>query len=555
MSPKVLLVGFDGATFDIIRPMIADGRGQHSGSRLPTLAHILQSGAHGTLRSNIPPVTPSAWTSVFTGKNPGKHGIYDFEEIDPATYQFKTVQTDKHHEKTIWQLLGEANKRSIVMDVPFTYPPRPLNGLMLTGYGTPRTPGTVFTYPDDLAAHLPPELHPHIRVALPRYKFDRSQQFIDEWQEVMAGRRELLKHLISQQEWEFFMVVFSITDNMAHVFWTYVDPAHPNYYREEAENYRNAFLHGYEMCDQLLGELMEKAGPETTTLVLSDHGFGSVRPRQYILQRLLEGGYVTLKGASHNLSVRSRVLRTAVTTYNRFPFLREWVKGMRPDNLNTFKRTLRQAGITPSSPNNFDHEKTYVIPSSFGLRLWVNEAGRFSQGIVTAAEKEPFLAELSHFLLADRDKITGKPIIAHTYQGKDLYHGPFANLGPDLVIEYANFYRPDAGTQTRNPHVEGGHTLDGIFLAHGPAIAQTEVQDASLIDLAPTILHILGQPIPPDMDGRVLSTIFDASYLAQHPIQPGNQPAHFATSTSSSEYTEAEEAEIIEQFRQLGYVD
>jgi predicted AlkP superfamily phosphohydrolase/phosphomutase len=147
MSDKVLVVGFDGATFDIIKPLVADGR-------LPNLARLLETGASGILRSNIPPVTPSAWTSVFTGKNPGKHGIYDFEEINYQTYQLNTIRTSNHSEKTIWQILGEVGKRSIVLDVPFTYPPQPLNGLMLTGYGTPRNSEQPITYPENFAEHL-----------------------------------------------------------------------------------------------------------------------------------------------------------------------------------------------------------------------------------------------------------------------------------------------------------------------------------------------------------------------------------------------------------------
>lgn len=547
MSPKVLLVGFDGATFDIIRPLVAD-------SRLPTLAHMMETGAHGILRSNIPPITPSAWTSIFTGKNPGKHGIYDFEKIDPQTYRLQTIRSSQHNEKTLWQLLTEANKRSIIVDVPFTYPPQPFNGLMITGYGTPRTPDTIFTYPQKLADHLPPDLHPEVRVALPTHRFDRSQQFINEWQGIMAGRRKLLHHLIKQEAWDFFMVVFSITDNMAHVFWTYVDPAHPNYHREEGEAFREAFYHGYELCDQLLGELMEKAGPNTTTLVASDHGFGSVRPRQYTFQRLLEGGYLTLHGSSGTPSLKSWLMKTAVTTYNRFPILREQVKGLRPDNLVALKRTLYHSGIMPSE-KNLNLKESRVIPSSFGLSLWVNEIGRYSAGAVAPSKKAAFLAELSQFLLADRDKVTGDPIVAHTYEGGTLYHGPFIAHRPDLIIEYANFFKPGGTTTSPNPHLEGGHTLEGIFLAFGPPIQTTTLPEASLIDLAPTILYFLDQPIPPDMDGRVLTTVITSHHLANHPMQMSDTPAQHHTSQTAESYTAEEEQELNEQLRQLGYID
>ena len=544
---RVLVVGLDGATFDIIKPLAADGR-------LPNLAHIMRTGAWGTLRSTIPPVTPAAWTSVFTGKNPGKHGIFDFQKLNRQTYRFSTVRTDHHQEKTVWQLLGEAGKRSIILDVPFTYPPHPLKGLMLTGYGTPRTPDTVFTYPSDLADRVPKRLRSEIRVALPTKRFDRSQRFIEEWQAIMAGRRKLLRYLIAEEAWDFFMVVFSITDNMAHVFWTYVDPAHPNYYKAEAESYRAAFFNAYEKCDRILGDMMALAGPGTTTLVVSDHGFGSVRPRQYTFKRLLEGGFVKPQRQGSAVLLGDRVMNLALATYNRFPFLREIVKNLRPGQREAVKHTLRRAGALPSAAA-IDFGRSQLVPANFGLRVWVNEEGKFAQGLVAPSEKDDLLEKVSDFLCQDVDQATGEPIIAATYRGNELFYGPHAEKGPDLIIEYSNFYQPEADNPPRNPHVEGGHTLDGIFVAHGEHVsAGRTVKGASLIDLAPTILHLLGQEIPSDFDGSVLTDVLHADYLGQNPIELGEAPARWDSQESGAGYTEEEDAELREQLRQLGYI-
>lgn len=558
--PKVLIVGWDGATFDVIRPLVAEGK-------LPNIAKMMQTGTWGTLRSTIPPVTPGAWTSFFTGKNPGKHGIYDFQDLDPATYEFKTIRTDRHREKTLWQILGEQGLRSLVMDVPFTYPPKPLNGWMITGYGTPRGPETIFTYPEDLKDLLPAGLRPEVHVALPSHKFDRSQQFIDEWAEIMAGRQKLLHYLITTQAWDLFMVVFSITDNMAHVFWTYLDPEHPNYHKPEGEKFRAAFLNAYLTCDTLLGELMDAAGPDATTLVLSDHGFGSVRPRQYIFQRLMRGGYFTPQnGPSHSIKSRvvNRAMRFATETYLRFPFLREWVKGLRPEQRRAVQKSVQQARLTPNTGLDFVNSK--VIVTNFGLRMWVNDTARFPQGKVSAAEKETLITQIAEYLKADRDPINGLPIIANVYRGEDLYHGPFADRGPDLVIEYANHYRTTTDKPGANPYTEGGHTLDGIFLASGQGISPTSIFSVpqtsphshspppSLIDLAPTILHLFDFPIPPDMDGRVLTEIFDPAWLAAHPIRQGTEPAQHTVIGPGQDLTAEEEASVEEQLRRLGYI-
>ncbi|GAB4581820.1 MAG: alkaline phosphatase family protein [Anaerolineales bacterium] len=543
--PKVLIVGWDGATFDVIHPLLAEGK-------LPNLAKMMQTGTWGTLRSTIPPVTPGAWTSFFTGKNPGKHGIYDFQDLDPATYEFKTIRTDCHREKTLWQILGEQGLRSLIIDVPFTYPPKPLNGWMITGYGTPRTPETIFTYPENLPDLLPAELRPEIHVALPKNKFNRSQTFIDEWAAIMAGRQKLLRHLITTQPWDLFMVVFSITDNMAHVFWTYLDPEHPNYHKPEGEKFRTAFLNAYITCDTLLGELMD-AAPDATTLVLSDHGFGSVRPRQYVLRRLMQGGYLT-PANGQTRSLKNRAMQFATDIYMRFPILREWVKGLRPQHLKAVKKSAERASLMPTKGTDFIHSK--IIVTNFGLRLWVNDTARFPHGKVSPAEKDALLTHLADYLKADRDPINGRPIIANVYRGETLYHGPFAERGPDLVIEYANHYRLTTDKPGANPHTEGGHTLDGIFLASGHPIAPYPSPSPlpSLIDLAPTILHLFNLPIPPDMDGRVLTEIFAPAWLAAHPIRQGTEPAQHPAAGPSQELTAAEEASVEDQLRRLGYI-
>jgi predicted AlkP superfamily phosphohydrolase/phosphomutase len=544
---RVLIAGLDGATFDIIRPLVAQGH-------LPNLATIMKQGAWGSLRSAMPPITPTAWTSFFTGKNPGQHGIYDFQELDRQTYQFRPVQIDRHREKSLWQLLSEAGLRCMVVDVPYTYPPRPLNGWMITGYGTPRTPDTIFTYPAGLAQQLPAHLRPEVKVALPRHRFDRSQAFIEEWQHIMDGRARLLRHWLTEREWDFFMVVFSVTDNLAHVFWTFVEPMHSNYYRPEAAVFRQAFFQAYGRCDDLLGEMMTWAGPETTTIVMSDHGFGSVRPRQYLFQRLAEGGYIRYQSPPFFSLLGDRAMKAAMRLYGGFPMLREWVKNMRPERQTAVKQSLLRQGLMPGG-GGLDPARSQMIPSNYGLQIWLNEEERFAEGIVAPAARDALLQQASAYLLADQDKTTGRPIIQAVYRGEALYQGPYAGAGPDLVIDYTNFYAPETNRPRMNPHLEGGHTADGIFLAYGPAIQAGEVNGATLTDLAPTVLHLLNQSIPPDMDGRVLADIFTPGYRETHPVQLGAIPARQDDgSTSDSGYTAEQEAEIMEQLRQLGYL-
>lgn len=545
---KVMIVGLDGATFDVIKPLVAAGK-------LPNLAYMMQNGAWGPLQSAVPPITPTAWTSIFTGKNPGKYGIYDFKVFNSQTYQTRTLRINEHREKSLWHILGETGKQNIILDVPFTYPPMRLEGWMLTGYGTPRLPETVFTYPKNLREQLPESLRSEVAVAVPTHPFDRSKAFLEEWREVMNGRHRLLKYLITQRNWDFFFHVFTITDNLAHIFWTYLEPSHPNYYRPEAPEYRQAFFDGYQQCDAILGDMLEWAGPETTSFIISDHGFGSIYPRQYLYQRLHDGDFLRYLSPPYLSLVSDRFMKWAMHTYTRLPFLRELVKNSRPQHQKAVKEILKKSNLLPST-DSVDYRRSPVLASGFGLQLWINEQGRFATGPVLPSEKTGLIDQIISYLLSDRDETTGQLIIAKVYRGQEIYHGAAIASAPDVIIEYTNFYQPEATPGQNNPNLEGGHTPEGIFLAYGPTIHPGSIQKAELTDLAPTILHLFGEAVPPDMDGQVLTQLFRQQYIAEHPVRYGIKPAQFSTipALTMQDYTAAEEAEVEDQLRQLGYL-
>jgi len=128
---KVLVIGLDGATFDLIKPFAAQGQ-------LPHLKKLMDAGAWSELSSTIPPVTASAWTSFMTGKNPGAHGLFDFMQRRKGSYDLVPVSSGERDGKTLWEVAGDAGRKVIVMGVPVTYPPTPVNGLLVTGMLTPR---------------------------------------------------------------------------------------------------------------------------------------------------------------------------------------------------------------------------------------------------------------------------------------------------------------------------------------------------------------------------------------------------------------------------------
>ncbi len=539
MDPRRLLIfGLDAGTWTVIDPLIEAGR-------LPTLAHLRARGAWGTLASTQPPITPTAWTTFFTGKNPGKHGIFDFQRLDPQTYRLEPVQGHRHRHRPFWELLNEAGRRTVLIDLPFTYPPGPLEGIWISGYGTPRRGRHPFVWPPDFPETLPGDLRARFRLAVPTHAFDRSPAFLREWTEILEDRRRLLLHLWARDDWDLFLVVLSVTDNAAHVLWTYLEPKHPNYAHPEAPALREAFLGFYETCDRILGELLERLPADGAVLVMSDHGFGSVFPRQLTWQLLARQGYIRYRGKG----ARRRLIEGLLALYTRFPWLKEQLKGLRPGRRRRLRQALLRGGMSPSLAG-VDLEGSRVLPSNFGLQIWIHDRDRFARGPVPPEAADELIEALARDLLAARDPVRGWPVFAAAHRGRDLFHGEGAALAPDLVLEHVDHYPvPRKG---RNGLLEGGHTVQGILLAYGAGIRPGQV-DGGLADVTATLLYLLDAPLPPDLDGRVLEGLIDPALLRRRPPRQGEKPA-VREGAGTEGYTEEEEGEVREQLRQLGYL-
>lgn len=367
----------------------------------------------------------------------------------------------------------------------------------------------------------------------------------------MDGRARLCEHFMAD-EWDLFTIVLGVTDTLAHNFWHYLEPRHPASRTSKAADYREAFFRGYELCDEMLGRLMERAGPDCHTLVMSDHGFGTVRPRQTVFEFLIREGYLRLHGAGGGPT--SRVVGWLMGLYNNSAMLRRLVRELRPGQKKRLASTLSRAGVTPTH-DNVDWSRSRVVPSNFGVHLYVNRSDRFPNGVVSPGKELARLKDrLRANLLVLRDPDTDAPVVAKVYDAERAY-GPDARPGaPDLVLEYANLYDPEASFEGPTASaVEGGHTSEGIFLATGPAVRTGAVDGAALVDLAPTALHLAGLPVPSDLDGQVLTEVLDPDWLEAHPIQSG-PPAVCKAEGEESGYSAEDAAAVEEQLRALGYL-
>ena len=543
---RVLVLGLDGATFDIIKPMVARGE-------LPHLGRLLEAGTHGILKSTLPPITPTAWTSFYTGKNPGKHGIFDFEQAAEGSYELKPVPANQHGHKSLWRILSDYGKRVVVIDVPFTYPPEPVNGYMITGYGTPTAGEASFTYPPSLEAEIA-QACGECRPAIPESLPNLTPDFFKEWDDLLENRDRINDYLLQSFDWDFYMIVFGVTDNVQHVLWNYLEPYHPDYYSGEGEEFRARLFHYYRRVDESIGRMLAHVDDDTYVITMSDHGFGSTRPGLFLPKFLMDRGYL-----HYHQSVVSGLgewgMRRLLSLYHGVPWLRTMINRMRTQNKERLRGVLTKANLLPS-PDKIDWAKTRVFPTSFGVNLFVNRAGRFPQGTVkTEAEYQALLDQLTHDLLELKDPEAGTRVAKAVHRKEALYQGEFCHLGPDLVVEWNNLYNPDSGENrhARVPGIVGSHVPEGVFIADGPGIRRGHHLDADITDIAPTILHLMGLPVPEDMDGRVLLDIFTENYAGEHPVVYG--PPAVLEDMPSYGYSADEEAQVREQLRALGYIE
>jgi len=552
LKRKVLLLGLDGATFDVLGPWMAEGK-------LPNLQRLSAGGARGLLTTTIPPVSASAWVSLATGKNPGQHGLFDFVFPRPDGYQVQVANVTYRGAPAMWNLINQAGGKVGLVSVPITYPPEHVDGFVISSFLAP-SQDSPYIYPPELKVELWREVG-----EFPLFLFEGNRsrdpgRFIEDMRGFEMGRVEAVKYLISHKEWDFFAFVFEATDTLQHELWHLLDPAHPRHDPQQAARYRDAILSFYQDVDRALGEIVALAGEDTLVIVMSDHGFGSFHRffhinnwlRELGLLKLRRNPWTLLKRAAFRLGFTPmNVLR--LVTLLRLSRLRKNVKRGRGRGL------LRRVFL---SFDDVDWGRTRAFSvGNFG-EVYLNVRGQRSQGVIEPGEEYEAVRErIIREALALRDPETGDAVIFRAYRREDIYHGARVDAAPDLILhtdraKYVSFGHADFGS---NRLVEpsygqtGHHNMDGVLVMHGPGVETGRtLQGARIVDIAPTVLYALGLPVPADMDGRVLEDAFTAVHRAAHPVTltEGVGP----DGRQSQDYPAEDEALVVERLRALGYV-
>ena len=507
-SRRVMVIGLDGATFNLIKPWVKEGK-------LPTFKKLMQKGVYGNLKSTIPWATIPAWPSFATGCNPGKHGFYDFFKEKKDSYDLTVeLQPSKAiKQPTLWEILSRFKRKVAVINVPSTYPPTKINGYMVTGMFTP--PKAKFTYP--------PEFEGEIRKKIGRYNVFFSslssknpESLLEDLMDTLDQRVRLVKYLWDEKSPDFLMMVDNGTDRAEHELWKFIDPTNPLYNQKDVEKYGNPLLEYYQYVDQKLQEILNLLDEETILIIMSDHGQGSLRKFVNLNLFLIEEGFMVIKNKMFS-KLKFFLFNHGLTPSNLYKFLKKaGIERLATDRVSPAKR-LSILNRFFFSTSDIEWSKTKAFASGVTGAITINVKGRQPMGIVNPSEYENVREEIIDKLSELKDPETGDYVVRRVYKREEIYDGPYLNQAPDIVAtpnDHYEFFGMHGFSFNKVIDYtfanSGEHTLNGIFIAVGEGIKKgVEIEGANIIDLAPTILHIMDLPIPTHMDGKVLKEIFE----------------------------------------------
>lgn len=568
--PKVLIIGIDGGTFDLIHPWVKE-------NKLPNFASLMKNGTWGDLTSTIPPVTAPAWTSFMTGQNPGNHGLFHFIEPKPNAYEFRYTNAISRNSKTVWRILSENNLSVGVINVPMTYPPETINGYMISGMDTPDEDSN-FTHPIHLKDELK-NVFGSIKLGvqfLGDIRTDkRRTEYLNEVMDIEKRLTDITLYLLEKYPTDVSMVVYRSTDQVPHLFWHYMDKSHPNYDAEGAKLYRTAIFDVYKQLDNNIGRLMNSVSENTSIILMSDHGSGPTGEIVVYLNKFLEKiGLLKFKHSNNSSATKfTNTLKTHVDNFLRFYFssnLKARLIKRFPEIFNKW-----QAHSTAFSTIDWANTKAFCYEVlTFPPDIWINKKGQWPNGIVTDEEYQTVISVLKEKLYSLKHPKTGLPLIKNIYEKKDVSNGHHITSAPDLIIDWwqkdSIVYTP---TSTLNgedflydltgkkivtgTEWSGTHRLNGMVLFKGPQFKTGNTKDfIHITDLAPTILYLLKVPPIKEMDGRVPKSVFNSYYIKENPINYEEGELCTVNKNSNSEtYTEDETAKIEEKLRNLGYMN
>jgi predicted AlkP superfamily phosphohydrolase/phosphomutase len=515
---KTLIIGLDGATWDIIKPLAVEGK-------LPTFKKLMEEGVWGDLESTIPPITNPAWFSLATGMNPGKLGMFDFLSRKDSTYNLHPSSSHDLQGKAIWDYVsaaGDGNKKVGIVNYPMLFPPYEINGFMISGLGSSEKEN--ITFPKSLKERIDDIANTYeITVNHQDKKYDDEDLYLKDLYRVLEKRTKVICHLMREEDWDLFISIFSCTDWTQHLMWKHIDKSHPLYDPEESEKYKQEFIKFWIKIDDVVCNMIKIAGENTNLFIVSDHGFGP-QDECFNLAKWLEGkGYLVRKKKEKTIIIKEK-MSSISNMVAKTPF-----RKIIPHTIAKVVSSASKIRITDEI--DFKKSRAYVLGHTIPFGgIYLNVKGRDLRGCINNGSEYDALKRDIIRELEDLRKDVGQDVEVSIFDPNEIYKGDKVKLAPDIIftidnwrciINEENFDDVFFKNEPYSNRHTGSHRMNGIFAAYGPDIRKgVGIINAKIYDIAPTILHMFGIPIPRDMDGRVLKEIFkDDSKLAGREVK------------------------------------
>jgi len=507
-----MVLGIDGGEIGLIKKWQQD---------LPTLSKLIKEGVCGILETAIPPMTVPCWNCLFTGKNPGRIGLYNFVLVPSGDLErIRIVNYRDQKASSIWEILSNHGFKVITVNVPTTYPPRPVNGIVISG-------GLLSPLYKDVEYVLPKIFKEELERIAQGYEIlpltdltilGREDEYLNLFYRNIEKQRRVILHLIDSYQWDFFTYVFFITDSVQHYFWKYLDSALLNLSLRTG-SYQNAIKLIYQKVDAVIGEILKKLPSDVDVFVVSDHGFQALKGYFMVNEWLAENGLLKIhhrRNVYYNIVLKSKNFLLSLGGEKLANLLIPLVPRSLVEKV-TVRGQLQGEGV--SLLKQIDWQSTWAFSVGEAGGIFLNRK-RCKNPETYNKVREEIAESLKSICNSDRQRLD-----VQIWMREDLYKGGYIEDAPDIVFSINDFqYVQRAGMGYRSvwtkPPFGGWHRKKATFIAWGPHIkAGKNLPNLSIYDITPTILHIFGLPIPKDMDGRVLTEIFEEnSEPARRPV-------------------------------------
>ncbi len=548
---KLMIIGLDAATLRLVEPMAAEGK-------LPNLAKFMAGAAVGELASTLPAASPASWSTFATGMNPGGHGIISFVQMPQDSYAPCFLNASNRRGRTFWEIAGEEGVRCGIMNVPVTYPPRPCNGFVVGCLLSPSVSPNMVSPPELLNDLL--ETSPHYVIDIDvaaRPGRDVRELMLKRALEAVACRQRAAIGLYRKHRPDLFCVVFTEIDRICHYFWTAHEAWRSGRTAEGLETRLGQAIEAvYQRTDEAVGAVLAEVGDDTDVLIVSDHGAGPVRTGLNMRRALAAEG---LFGEVRPSLGRRLFKRSLYLGVKMMPTrLRARIKSTLPGLSSKTAGLVVETGV--------DWRRTLAYPCGDSGGIFVNLRGRQPMGTVAQEDYETVRDRIIRALEVLVDPNTGRRVMRKVHRREEIWSGPCLERLPDVLAEQEEqtYDTPLALPTCASPddlfyslppslptirHRDGGHTRDGLIMAKGPDIKPGRIEGARMLDVAPTVMAMLGCAVPAHFEGKVLTQMLQQQIEVKSLDDSQSGGGGSATALSS-----AEQQAVADRLRGLGYI-